>query len=77
MISAQLGAVLSVPLMVSEGSFRTSALRLACAATISLAWARPNLRSYTRQQGKGAVALGLAMSVMVMCYFAAVSMIPA
>jgi inner membrane transporter RhtA len=77
MISAQLGAVASVPLMVSEGSFRTSALRLLIAAVISLAFVRPNFRSYKRHEWKAAIALGIAMSLMVMCYFTAVSMIPA
>lgn len=77
MISAQLGAVVSVPLMVSEGSFRTSALRLLCAAVFSLAYVRPNFRSYKRHEWKAAIALGIAMSLMVMCYFTAVSMIPA
>ena len=76
MISAQLGAVLSVPLMISEGSFEVSALRLLCAAAISVLFIRPKLRSYSRQQWKAAVALGIAMSLMVMCYFTAVSMIP-
>ena len=76
MISAQLGAVMSVPLMVSEGSFRISALRLLCAAAISVLFIRPNLRSFSRQQWQAAVALGIAMSLMVMCYFTAVSMIP-
>lgn len=76
MISAQLGAVMSVPLMVSEGSFRISALRLFCAAAISVLWIKPKLRSYNPQQWKAAIALGIAMSLMVMCYFTAVSMIP-
>jgi inner membrane transporter RhtA len=76
MISAQLGAVMSVPLMVSEGSFRISALRLLCAAAISVLLIRPKLGSYSRQQWKAAIALGIAMSLMVMCYFTAVSMIP-
>jgi inner membrane transporter RhtA len=76
MISAQLGAVISVPLMVSEGSFRISAVRLLCAAAISLALVRPNFLNFSRHQWKGAVALGFAMALMLMCYFTAVSMIP-
>lgn len=76
MLSAQLGAVISVPLMVSEGSFRISAVRLLCAAAISLALVRPNFLSFNRHQWKGAIALGIAMSLMLMCYFTAVSMIP-
>ena len=67
MISAQLGAVISVPLMVSEGSFRISAVRLLCAAAISLALVRPNFLNFSRHQWKGAVALGLAMALMLMC----------
>lgn len=76
MISAQVGAVMSVPLMISEGAFRISALRLLCAAAISLALVRPNFRNYNRHQWTAAIALGIAMSLMVMCYFTAVSMIP-
>lgn len=75
-ISAQLGAVISVPLMVSEGSFRISAIRLLCAAAIGLALVRPNFLTFSRHQWKAAVALGFAMALMLMCYFTAVSMIP-
>jgi inner membrane transporter RhtA len=77
MISAQLGAVISVPLMVSEGSFRITALRISCATAISVAWVRPNFRSYNRHQWKGAIALGIAMSLMIMCFFTSMSLIPA
>jgi inner membrane transporter RhtA len=63
--------------MVSEGSFRISALRLACAALVILVLVRPGFRRYDRQQWVAAIALGIAMAVMVMCYFAAVAKIPA
>ncbi len=76
-VSAQIGVVASVPLMESEGSFRISALRLACAALVTLIVVRPNLRIYDRRQWKGAIALGIAMAFMLLCYFAAVTRIPA
>ncbi len=76
-ISAQIGSVASVPLMASEGSFRISAVRLVCAALVTLVVVRPNIRIYDRRQWKAAVALGIAMSSMLMCYFAAVTRIPA
>lgn len=76
-VSAQVGVVASVPLMASEGSFRISALRPACAALVTIAVVRPNLRIYERRQWKGAIALGIAMSFMLLCYFAAVARIPA
>src|SRR5262245_4250578 len=77
MVSAQLGAVLGVPLMVSEGSFRFSALRLVCAALVILAFVRPSFRRYDRDQWIAAIALGIAMASMTMCYFTAVTKIPA
>jgi inner membrane transporter RhtA len=76
-ICAQVGVVASVPLMTAEGSFRISALRVLCAALIVLAVVRPRLQVYDRRQWKAAAALGVAMSVMLMCYFAAVTRIPA
>ena len=76
MFSAQFGAALAVPLMVAQGSFGVSALRLACAAVLSLIFIRPNFRSFDLRQWRGAVALGLVMAAMTLCYFMAVTKIP-
>lgn len=76
MFSAQLGAAVAVPLMVAQGSFGISALRLAFAAIFSLVLVRPNFRGFTRRQWRGAAALGVVMAAMTLCYFMAVTEIP-
>lgn len=76
MFSAQLGAVLSVPLLLAEGALGSTALRLACAAAASLLWVRPRLLSYDARQWASAAALGLAMAVTTTGFFAATTRIP-
>lgn len=74
--TGQLGVSLSVPLMASQGAFGTTALRLFMAALVSTLIARPDFRSFGRAQWQSAIALGTAMAVTVMSYFAATNRIP-
>ncbi|MFA5949246.1 MAG: EamA family transporter [Hyphomicrobium sp.] len=76
MFSGQLGAAMSVPLMLSEGAFSSTALRLVCAAAVAYVWARPNFLSFSARQWRSAIALGLVMAFMTMCFFAATTRIP-
>jgi inner membrane transporter RhtA len=76
MVASQLGIALAVPLMLAHGAFGVSAMRLVFAALFCIAWARPDVRRFSRQQWEAALALGAAMAVMTMCYFTAVSLIP-
>lgn len=76
MFSSQLGAAAAVPLMLAQGSFVVSALRLTFAALCSLILFRPNVRQFSRRQWHGAVALGIIMALTTLCYFMAVAKIP-
>ncbi|HEX7390075.1 MAG TPA: EamA family transporter [Acidiphilium sp.] len=76
MSSSQLGAVLSVPLMVAHGSLGISATRLVWAAVFSLVLARPDFRRFSRRQWRAAATLGVVVAFMTLCYFMAVTLIP-
>jgi len=76
MISIQLGAAISKPIMQQLGTFGTTFVRLSFAAIILLIWIRPSFRSYNRSQWLSAFSLGASMAFMTMCFFAAIETIP-
>jgi len=76
MFSAQLSTAIAVPLVIAHGSFRISALRLACAAAFSLVLARPNVARVDRRQWRAAVALGVVIAFMTSFYYAAIGRVP-
>ncbi len=76
MLCAQLSAAIAVPLVISHGSFTVSALRLACAAVLSLVLVRPNVASFDRRQWRGAIALGVVIALMTSLYYATIARIP-
>lgn len=76
MLSSQLGSAIAVPLMVAHGSFGISAMRLVCAACFTLVLVRPNFMAFNGRQWRGAIALGIVMAFMTMCYFTAIAKIP-
>ncbi|WP_323120717.1 EamA family transporter [Burkholderia alba] len=76
MCSIQLGAALSQPVMEAYGIFSTTWLRLCFAALVLAAIVRPPLRTYTRAQWMSAIALGGAMAMMTLCFFAALRHVP-
>ncbi len=76
MFISQFAAAVSVPLLLSEGAIGGTALRLACAALFCFIWARPNFLSFDADQWRSAIALGLVMAVMAICFYVAATRIP-
>lgn len=76
MCSVQLGAALSRPATIEYGTVGTTWLRLCFAALALAIFVRPPLHTYSRQRWIAAVALGSAMAVMTLCFFAAVRRVP-
>lgn len=76
MSSVQFGAALSKPVMQELGSFGTTWLRLCFAALALTLFVRPPFLSYGKRQWFGAAALGTAMAMMTLCFFAAIERIP-
>jgi inner membrane transporter RhtA len=76
MLSVQLGAALAVPVMAVIGPAATTALRLFWAGIILAAVVRPGFRTMTRRQWLAADGLGIVITVLKLCYFAAISRIP-
>lgn len=76
MSSVQVGAALSAGVIAQHGPFATSFVRLLFASLILLAILRPPIRSYSREQWKSALALGVTMAVMTVCFYAAIARIP-
>jgi len=76
MISVQAGAALSGPVMQELGSFGTTWLRLLFAAFLLMSAARPCIRKYTARHWLSAGALGCAMAMMTLCFFASIQYIP-
>jgi inner membrane transporter RhtA len=76
MLSIQLGAAWSLPLMAEIGAAGTSWLRLSCGALILLVIARPSLRSIHRNNVIPLVGLGVVIGVMTTSFLAAIERIP-
>lgn len=58
------------------GPSATSAWRFLLGAVVLLAFARPNLRRWTRRQWLGALALGVTTAAMNQCFYEAIARIP-
>ena len=58
------------------GPSSTSAWRFFLGAVILLAFTRPHLRSWTKQQWIGALALGVSVAFMNQCFYQAIARIP-
>ena len=76
MLSIQLGAAWSVPLINEIGAAGTAWLRLSFGAVIFLLIARPQLRSINRTNGLPLVGLGVVTGVMMTSFLAAIERIP-
>lgn len=76
MISVQLGAALARPVIDAHGPFATNWGRLTWAAIILALVVRPNLRAYRRKEILAALALGAAIAVMTLAFFAAIARVP-
>ncbi len=76
MLSAQLGAALSVPLFSAIGPSGTAWLRVVWAAAFLLLVARPRLSGLAAHSLAWVLLLGLATAAMMLCYFEAVARIP-
>jgi len=72
MVSVQWGAALSGPVMLELGTFGTTWLRLSFAALFLMLLARPRLRHYSLYHWLSAAALGCAMAIMTLCFFASI-----
>ncbi len=58
------------------GPSATSAWRFLLGAVVLLAFTRPPLRSWTRQQWWGALALGVSVALMNQCFYQSIARIP-
>lgn len=76
MLSVQLGAALSVPLIATVGPAGSAWLRYLIAAAVLLVVARPPLRSIRRTDVPIVVGLGVAMGVLTIASLAAIERIP-
>jgi inner membrane transporter RhtA len=76
MISVQLGAALTVPMIERVGAATTTSLRLAWAALFLLAVAPPRLGSGSGPRLLAGACLGLVTGSMTLCYFEAAARIP-
>lgn len=72
----QFGAAFSATAIDAYGPSATTFLRLAMAAAVLALIVRPPMRSYSRDQWKGALALGATMAAMTLFFFAAIERIP-
>jgi inner membrane transporter RhtA len=73
MVSIQLAAGLSRPLVAEIGAPAVTWIRMAVAAAVMLALTRPRLRGMPRRAVLAAMLLGAALAIMAVAYFAAVS----
>jgi inner membrane transporter RhtA len=76
MLSVQLGAALSVPLIATVGAAGTAWLRYTVAAVVFLLFARPPLRSIRHADVPLVMALGVATGMMTLTFLAAIERIP-
>jgi inner membrane transporter RhtA len=76
MLSVQLGAALSVPLIAVVGPAGSAWLRYVIAAVVLLALARPPLRSIRPADVPIVIGLGMSMGVLTIASLAAIERIP-
>jgi len=76
MLSVQLGAALSIPVMADIGPAATTALRLFWAAVLLAVIVRPRLSSMTARQWVAGVVLGIVIAGLTLSYFAAITRVP-
>ncbi len=78
MVTIQLGAALSHPMLLTAGPLAVTWMRLCWAALLLLAVARPvdALREVLLGRAWSAVLLGTATGVMTLCYFESLARIP-
>ncbi|HEV7246490.1 MAG TPA: EamA family transporter [Shinella sp.] len=76
MSSIQFGAAFSATAIDAYGPSTTTFLRLVMAAAVLALIVRPPMRSYSREQWKSALALGVTMAAMTLCFFAAIDRVP-
>ena len=76
MISIQLAAALSRPLVAEIGVPAVTWIRMAAAAAVLLLVTRPHLRGLPRRAILAALMLGAALAVLSAAYFAAASRLP-
>jgi inner membrane transporter RhtA len=76
MISIQLAAALSRPLLIEMGATATTMIRLAAAATVLLALTRPKRQLLPNGALLAALLLGVSLAGMTVCFFEAVKRIP-
>ena len=76
MISIQLAAALSRPLVAEIGASAVTWIRMAAAAAVLLLVTRPNLRGLSRRAILAALMLGGALAVLSAAYFAAANRLP-
>ena len=76
MTSLQFGAAIATHLFDDIGAAGASALRLGLAAVVLLVWARPNVRSWTPDERRSVLLLGVAMACMNSAFYEAVSRLP-
>lgn len=76
MISIQLAAALSRPLLMEMGASATTMIRLAAAAIVLLALTRPKPQHLTKGALVGALLLGVSLAGMTVCFFEAVKRLP-
>ena len=75
-LSTQLGAALSVPLIRDLGGQGSAALRLVWAALVLLVVVRPRPSAWVIGPALARVGLGLVTAGMALCYFEAVARLP-
>jgi inner membrane transporter RhtA len=76
MMSIQLAAALSKPLLAEIGATTTTTVRLAAGAAFLLAITRPRLLKQKAGAVTSALLLGIALAGMTVCFFEAVHRIP-
>ena len=76
MTSLQFGAAVASHLFPTIGAAGASALRLGLAAVVLLAWARPDVRTWSPERRRNVIALGLVMATMNTAFYEAVSRLP-
>lgn len=69
-------AAIVTPVFSAIGPSATSAWRFLFGAVVLMALTRPKLRSWTRRQWLGALALGVSIAFMNLCFYQAIARIP-
>lgn len=75
-ISLQFGAALATQLFPHAGATGTTFFRLFLAGLILVAFARPQVRTWTRAQWKAVILFGLSLGCMNTCFYEGIQRIP-